>query len=126
MASIQSFAEADVIIMWGINMLSTSMHHSRFVIEAMNKGAIFVVTIQCTRTARRAHHMQPRPGTDVVLAMAIANFLIEENLVDMDYIKNYTLGFDDSPNARQFSLDYAHESPECQFRKSGFGAFDGE
>ena len=34
----ESFAEADVIIMWGINMLSTSMHHSRFVIEAMNKG----------------------------------------------------------------------------------------
>ena len=108
----ESFAEADVIIMWGINMLSTSMHHSRFVIEAMNKGATFVVIDPVrTRTARRAHHhIQPKPGTDVVLAMAIANFLIEENLVDMDYVNNYTLGFDDfSERARQFSLDYAHE-----------------
>ena len=108
----ESFAEADVIIMWGINMLSTSMHHSRFVIEAMNKGAIFVVIDPVrTRTARRAHHhIQPKPGTDVVLAMAIANFLIKENMVDMDYIKNYTLGFDDfAERARQFSLDYAHE-----------------
>ena len=116
----ESFAEADVIIMWGINMLSTSMHHSRFVIEAMNKGATFVVIDPVrTRTARRAHHhIQPKPGTDVVLAMAIANFLIEENLVDMDYVKNYTLGFDDfSERARQFSLDYAHEVTGVQVQE---------
>ena len=26
---------------------------------------------------------------------AVANFLISENLVDMDYVNKYTLGFDD-------------------------------
>ena len=108
----ESFAQAEVIIMWGINMLSTSMHHSRFVIEAINAGATFVVIDPVrTRTARRAHvHLQPKPGTDVVLAMAIANFLINENLVDMDYVNKYTLGFDKfSERARQFSMEFASE-----------------
>ena len=108
----ESFAQADVIIMWGINMLSTSMHHSRFVIEAINAGATFVVVDPVrTRTARRANvHLQPKPGTDVVLAMAVANFLITENLVDMDYVNKYTLGFDDfSERAGQFSLEFASE-----------------
>ena len=108
----ESFAQAEVIIMWGINMLSTSMHHSRFVIEAINAGATFVVIDPVrTRTARRAHiHLQPKPGTDVVLAMAIANFIINENLVDMDYVNKYTLGFDKfSERARQFSMEFASE-----------------
>ena len=108
----ESFAQAEVIIMWGINMLSTAMHHSRCVIEAINAGAIFVVVDPVrTRTARRAHvHLQPKPGTDVVLAMAIANFLITENLIDMNYINKYTLGFDDfSERARQFSMKFASE-----------------
>ncbi|MEC7189954.1 MAG: molybdopterin-dependent oxidoreductase, partial [Pseudomonadota bacterium] len=108
----ESFAQAEVIIMWGINMLSTSMHHSRFVIEAINAGATFVVIDPVrTRTARRAHiHLQPKPGTDVVLAMAIANFIINENLVDMDYVNKYTIGFDKfSERARQFSAEFASE-----------------
>ena len=48
---IQSFAEADVIIMWGINLLSTSMHHNRFVIEAMNRVRLVVIDPVRTRTA---------------------------------------------------------------------------
>ena len=59
--------------------------------------------------------------------MAIANFLIKENLVDMDYIKNYTLGFDDfAERARQFSLDHAHEVTGGCSGNQGFGALDGE
>ena len=106
----ESFSEADVIILWGINMLSTSMHHSRFVIEAIKRGASFVVIDPIkTRTAKRAHvHLRPKPGTDVVLAMAIANYLIQENLADSEYISEYTIGFDDfTERVKLFDLNLA-------------------
>ena len=41
---------------------------------------------------------------DVVLAMAVANFLMQ-NLVDMDYVNKYTLGFTFLRTCWQFSLD---------------------
>ena len=106
----ESFSESNVIIMWGINILSTSMHQSRFVIQAINKGATFVVIDPVkTRTAKRAHiHLRPKPGTDVVLAMAVANFLIQEGLVDEEYISNHTSGFKEfSERAKQFNLALA-------------------
>ena len=106
----ESFSESNVIIMWGINILSTSMHQSRFVIQAINKGATFIVIDPVkTRTAKRAHiHLRPKPGTDVVLAMAVANFLIQEGLVDNEYISNNTSGFREfSERAKQFNLALA-------------------
>ena len=49
-----------------------------------------------TRTARLADwHIPIRPGTDCALALAIIHVVIEESLIDRDYIDKHTLGFDE-------------------------------
>ena len=65
----ESFAFSNLIIVWGMNPIATSIHHSQFILEAKKKGAILVVIDPIkTDTAKRAdHHIRPRPGTDVCL-----------------------------------------------------------
>jgi anaerobic selenocysteine-containing dehydrogenase len=38
--------------------------------------------------------MQPRPGTDGAIALAMMNVIIEENLWDKEFVDKYTTGFD--------------------------------
>lgn len=50
--------------------------------------------------------IKPRPNSDGVLAMGMIKVIIEERLYDEDYIKNWTLGFDDvCKEIKTFSLD---------------------
>ena len=52
------------------------------------------------RTAKEADwHIAPKPGTDGALAMAIIHVIIKENLIDKDYVDNYTVGFDELSGA---------------------------
>ena len=55
-----------------------------------------MIDAYASRTAKEADwHIAPKPGTDGALAMAMMNVIIEENLVDQDYVENYTVGFDE-------------------------------
>ena len=58
----ESFVHARLIILWGINIISTAMHHWRFVKEAMKNGAKLVVIDPLrSRTAARADwHIRPQ------------------------------------------------------------------
>lgn len=93
----ESFAHAKLIILWAINVLSSSMHHWPIVEEARKKGAkVIVIDPLQSRTARRADwHVRVRPGTDVVLALAMAHQLIADGLIDRDYVARHTAGFED-------------------------------
>jgi anaerobic selenocysteine-containing dehydrogenase len=92
----ESFAHADLIILWAINILSTSMHHWPFIERARKNGAkLIVIDPLESRTARRADwHVRPRPGTDAALALALIHQIISDGRIDHDYIERYTLGFD--------------------------------
>ena len=61
------------------------------------KGAkVVVIDSYKSRTAKQADwHISPKPGTDGALAISIINHIINNDLVDMDYVKNYTNGFDE-------------------------------
>lgn len=53
-----------------------------------------VVDSYAYKTAKEADwHIAPKPGTDGALAMAMMNVIIEEGLVDQDYVDNYTVGY---------------------------------
>jgi len=93
----ESFVHSRLIVLWGINIISTAMHHWRFVNAARKAGArLVVIDPLVSRTARQADwHLRPRPGTDVVLALALIDTLVAEGLTDADYIARHTLGFDD-------------------------------
>ena len=106
----ESFAFSSLIIVWGMNPIATSIHHSQFILEAKKKGAILVVIDPIkTDTAKRAdYHISPRPGTDVVLAMALANILIKNSLIDIEYVSKHTQGFEEfSTRASEFDCEFA-------------------
>ena len=105
-----SFSESKLIIIWGCNSVSTNIHHWRIVKDAQRDGArIIVIDPYMSRTAKQADwHIQPRPGTDGALAMAMINVIIQGNLVDKEYVEKYTVGFDAlKERAEAFTPDYA-------------------
>lgn len=87
---------ARLIILWGRNPAFTSHHLMRDLRQARARGA-YLVTIDpvFTDTAREAdEHFSPRPGSDGALALGMARVIIEQGLVDREFVADNTLGFD--------------------------------
>jgi len=93
----EDFALSKMIILWGVNALTTNLHLMPFVRDARRRGAkLVVIDPYLNRTARLADWYIPiRPGTDSALAMAMMQVIIEENLYDEDYVRDKTVGFDE-------------------------------
>jgi anaerobic selenocysteine-containing dehydrogenase len=91
----ESYVHSKYIVIWACNSVSTNLHHWAIVQEAQAKGAkVVVIDAYASRTAKGADwHICPKPGTDGALAMAVIHSIIEQGLVDQDYVDNYTLGF---------------------------------
>lgn len=108
----ESFVHCKYIVIWACNTISTNLHHWPFVLEAQKRGAkIVVVDPYRSRTAKGADwHICPKPGTDGALAMGIINSMIEQGLVDQDYVDNYVLGYPElKERAKEFTLDYVEK-----------------
>lgn len=93
----ESFIHSKYIVIWACNSVSTNLHQWHFVKKAQKLGArVVVIDTYKSRTAKLADwHLAPKPGTDGALAMALIHTIIEEDLVDRDYVANYTVGFDE-------------------------------
>jgi anaerobic selenocysteine-containing dehydrogenase len=92
----EDYPRARAILLWGVNPSATSIHLVPHIHEAQRAGA-FVAVIDPRRTplARRATvHLQPRPGTDVVLALAMVHELIRTGRVDAGFVAQHVLGFE--------------------------------
>ena len=91
----ESFIHSKYIIIWACNSVSTNLHHWHIVHDAQKNGAkVVVIDSYASKTAKEADwHIAPKPGTDGALAMAMMHVIIEENLVDQDYVDNYTHGY---------------------------------
>jgi anaerobic selenocysteine-containing dehydrogenase len=85
------------VILWGTNTRLTNRHLWPFVERARANGAKLVVIDPIrTVTADAADwFIQPRPGTDTALALAMLNVIIDEGLVDADFVANHVSGYDD-------------------------------
>ncbi len=88
-------AHAKLIIMWGKNPAETNIHQMLYIEKALQKGAkLVVIDPRRTESSRMAHlHIQPRPGTDGALALALANWLVGQNMIDHDFIQKNVHGF---------------------------------
>jgi anaerobic selenocysteine-containing dehydrogenase len=88
-------ANAKLIVMWGKNTAETNIHQMPFVDEALSAGAkLVVIDPRRTETAERAEYLiQPRPGTDGALALAVAHILIANDQIDHNFIRDFAHGF---------------------------------
>lgn len=87
-----SFEHANLIVIWGANLLATKMPDSHWVTESRLKGAKVVdISIDYHATANKADDVIIiRPGTDAALALGVAHVLIKEKLYNEDYLKANT------------------------------------
>jgi len=90
------FAEARLIILWGANPIVSNLHLWSRVQAAKRRGAkvIAIDPYRSLSAEKCTQHIALLPGTDGALALGMMRVLIDENLIDRDYIAKYTLGFD--------------------------------
>ena len=93
----ESYVHSKYIVIWACNSVSTNLHHWAIVKDAKKMGAkVVVIDSYRSRTAKEADwHICPKPGTDGALAISLINHIIWNELIDMDYISNYTNGFEE-------------------------------
>jgi anaerobic selenocysteine-containing dehydrogenase len=106
----QDFALAGLIIVWAGNIHGNNVHLWPFIEEARRKGGkLVVIDPYRTRTASLAdEHLQIRPGTDGLLALAMMHVLFREGLEGQDYLNELTSGWQ---QLREHALRPEH-SPE--------------
>ncbi|MDT8989940.1 molybdopterin oxidoreductase family protein [Curvibacter sp. APW13] len=92
---VEHFADAKLILVWGSNPITSSVHFWRYAQEAKRRGARLVcIDPRRSETAERCHeHIALLPGTDAALALALMHELITHDWLDHDYIAHYTEGF---------------------------------
>jgi anaerobic selenocysteine-containing dehydrogenase len=88
--------EAKLIIFWGSNAITSSVHFWARAQEAKRRGAVLVaIDPYRSLTAEKCHtHLALLPGTDSALALGLMHVLIRDGLIDRDYITRHTVGFE--------------------------------
>src|SRR6266581_322987 len=92
----ERFDEAKLILLWGANPIVSNLHLWSRVQEAKRRGAkvIAIDPYRSLSAEKCTRHLALLPGTDGALALGMMHVLISEELIDRDYIANYTIGFD--------------------------------
>jgi anaerobic selenocysteine-containing dehydrogenase len=90
----QDYPEARLIILWGVNPSASGIHLVPFVREAKKRGAsLIVIDPRTTPLARSADvHLPIKPGTDVVVALAIHRYLFSSGRADEEFLRQHTTG----------------------------------
>jgi anaerobic selenocysteine-containing dehydrogenase len=93
---IESADEARLIIFWGCNAITSSVHFWARAQEAKRRGArLIAIDPYRSLTAEKCHqHIALLPGTDGALALGLMHVLIRDDLVDHQYVRRHTLGFE--------------------------------
>lgn len=91
----EQFQNARLLIIWGGNPIASNLHFWTRAQEAKRNGAkLIAIDPYRSLTAEKCHqHIALLPGTDSALALGLMHVLINEDLLDHDYIAQYTLGF---------------------------------
>lgn len=91
-----------LVVMFGENSVETKAGGAGptyHLMEALEQGGAKVIVIDprySDTVASRADQWIPiRPGTDAALVDAVAHVLIEEDLVDHDFLDTYCIGYDE-------------------------------
>lgn len=89
--------QAKLIIFWGCNAITSSVHFWARAQQAKRLGAkLIAIDPYRSLTAEKCHtHIALLPGTDGALALGLMHVLIRDDLIDHDYVSRHTLGFDE-------------------------------
>jgi anaerobic selenocysteine-containing dehydrogenase len=88
-----------VIMVWGNEPIKSNAdgYMGHWLVECVQLGSkVISIDPRVTWWAVHAdYHLPVRPGTDAALAMAMLKVIIDEDMYDHDFVKNWTYGFDE-------------------------------
>ena len=92
---------ADVVLLLGSNVAETMPPFLRHLAQVRQRGGLVVVDPRRSATAAltgegRGTHLQPVPGTDLVVLLALLHIVLAEEMVDRAYVEARTSGLDDA------------------------------
>ncbi len=92
---VEHFVDSKLILIWGSNPITSSVHFWAIAQEAKRRGAkLIAIDPYRSLTAEKCHkHIALLPGTDAALALGMMHVLIAEDRVDHEYIARYTVGY---------------------------------
>jgi len=95
--SVEEMVNAKVIVIAGEQLTESHPVLVDYLLKAKERGAkVVVIDPVLTKTARYATlFLQVNQGTDVYLYNAVANYLIENDLYDKEFVMKRTKGFED-------------------------------
>jgi len=109
-AQMEDVESAQLIVVWGNNVTFSNLHLAPVIQRIRDRGGkVVVVDPKRIKVAEQADlHLAPRPGTDVVLAFALAAELERRGAFDAEFIADAVEGAEDfMAEARQFSIERA-------------------
>jgi thiosulfate reductase/polysulfide reductase chain A len=92
------YNNADCIMVWGGNPLSSHPPRGEEVARAKRKRGAKLIVVDPRRTALAAMAdiwLQVRPGTDLALALGVINVVITEELYDKEFVGRWCHGFEE-------------------------------
>lgn len=129
----EDYAEAQLIVIWGANPQTSSVHLMPFLAAARRRGAkLVVVDPRSTPLARQADlHLAVQPGTDVAVALSVIDWFFATGRADHGFLARQATGVDelrrrasewsfaraarlagiDAADLEQFAAWYAEASP---------------
>ncbi|MES1204429.1 MAG: molybdopterin-dependent oxidoreductase [Pseudomonadota bacterium] len=92
--ALEDYADARLIVLWGVNPSTTGIHLVPLINRAVAAGAkLVVVDPRRTPLAKKADlHLAIRPGTDLPVALAVLSTLFERGLADDAFLTAHATG----------------------------------
>jgi anaerobic selenocysteine-containing dehydrogenase len=115
----ENLPDAETIVAWGIDPVSTSIHTWELIRQARKKNGAKLVVVDPYRSRTAAYadlHLRPHVGTDGALALAVGHVIIRDELHDLDYVQAHTSDFD------SYSEAVEPWTPERAGAETGLGA----
>lgn len=108
---------ANYLLAFGANFLEAGSNPQRTIAGftylrrgRATRGKVVVIDPRQGIHGAKADEWIPiKPGTDAALALGMANVIIRSGLVDADFVKNYSFGFDDIGSHKGF-MDFVLEN----------------
>ncbi|MEM1982106.1 MAG: molybdopterin-dependent oxidoreductase [Sulfolobales archaeon] len=101
--------ELKMAIVWGFNPAVSAPHLWRRILDIKSRnGYIITVDVRSSETAQQSTRLiNVRPGSDGVLALGLAKYLIECGYVDTKFINDYVYGFNSFKDyITKYNLNY--------------------
>ena len=107
--------QSDLVILWGINAAATSIHAMADAQAARRRGVrLWAIDTYHTPTCAAADEaFIVRPGGDGALALGMMHVIVEQGLLDRDFIDDNLLGFEEFAEQVLPACSPEQMSPVC-------------